>query len=428
MNYEEAINFIEGRAVFGSRPGFERIDALLLALDHPEKGQSFVHVAGTNGKGSVCTTTANILTAAGYKTGLFTSPFVSDFRERIQLDGKYIEKETLCEITERVKSVVEKLDSEGNSPTEFEVITAIAFLFYKQENCDVVVLEVGLGGLLDSTNVIDTPLVSAIVSLSFDHMGVLGNTIEEIAAQKAGIIKVGGTTVSAPHQPAGALEVLTRTAKEKGNDFFEAEPSEIELISEDITGNTIKYNGITMTLPLIGPHQIDNLSVTLKIIEVLKTKGFNIQDSAIKAGVEKTTVPARVEVLSHEPLIILDGGHNEDGAHALSKTLEKLVTKDITLVIGVMEDKEVDAVLSHLAPLAKRIVTTTPSNPRAMDATALAEMASKYCGDVIACSSPIDAFSTALSQLNKSQALVVCGSLYLAGDVRAHMVDTLNRE
>ena len=424
MNYEDAINYIEGRAVFGSRPGFERINALLDALGHPEKGQKYVHVAGTNGKGSVCTATANILTAAGYRTGLFTSPFVSDFRERIQIDGEYIEKDALCRLTERVKAIVDELDADGNSPTEFEVITAIAFLYYLEKQCDAVVLEVGLGGLLDSTNVIDTPLVSAIVSLSFDHMGVLGNSIEEIAAQKAGIIKEGGITVSAPHQPEAALKVLERTAEEKHNEFIVANPEEIEVLSEDIFGKAIKYRGLNMTLPLVGPHQTDNLSVTFAIVDVLRRKGFEIPDEAVCAGVGKTTLPARTEVLSKDPLIILDGGHNADGARALQKVLENFVREDKTLVIGVMADKEVDEVLAQLAPLAKRVVTTTPSNGRAMAAEDLQERAKVFCGETAAEPDPCKAFDLARSLTKPGEALIVCGSLYLAGDVREHIIDS----
>lgn len=424
MNYEDAINYIEGRAVFGSRPGFERINALLAALDHPEKGQKYVHVAGTNGKGSVCTATANILTAAGYRTGLFTSPFVSDFRERIQIDGEFIEKEALCRLTERVKEIVDGLDAEDNSPTEFEVITAIAFLYYLEKQCDVVVLEVGLGGLLDSTNVIDTPLVSAIVSLSFDHMGVLGNSIEEIAAQKAGIIKEGGITVSAPHQPESALAVLSETAAAKHNEFIVADPEEIEIISEDINGKVLSFRDRTMTLPLMGPHQTDNLSVTFAIIDVLRKLGYEIPDDAVCEGVSKTVLPARTEVLSKSPLVILDGGHNADGARALKDVLTDFVSVPKTLVIGVMADKEVDEVLAQLAPLATRIVTTMPSNPRALSAEDLAAKARAFCGDVTAEPEPCKAFDLARRLTMAGEALIVCGSLYLAGDVRGHIIET----
>lgn len=426
MTYNEAIDYIEGLAVFGSQPGFERIDALLDAIGHPEKALKYVHVAGTNGKGSVCNTTANVLSAAGYKTGLFTSPFVSDFRERIQVDGEYIPKEDLCRLTEYVKSVVDELAAKGIQPTEFEVITAIAFLYFKEVQCDVVVLEVGLGGLLDSTNVIDTPLVSAIVSLSFDHMGVLGNSIEEITAQKAGIIKDGGVTISAPHQPESALHILRAAAYEHENKFIVADPSVVTVLGASILGTRLSYAGVEMTLPLIGPHQIDNLSVSLCIIEVLREKGYNISDEALAAGVGKTTVPARIEVVSQKPLTIIDGGHNEDGARVLGETLSSFTAdKEKTMVIGVMEDKDVDHVLQSLAPLAKRIITTTPNSPRSMKAEALAVQASAFCNDVRHADNPCDAYDIAKSLVTGDECLVVCGSLYLAGDVRQHILDSL---
>lgn len=427
MNYQEALDYIEGLAVFGSRPGFERIDALLDALSHPEKGMRYVHVSGTNGKGSVCNTVANVLSAAGYKTGLFTSPFVSDFRERIQIDATFIEKEKLCRLTEQVKSVCEELIKKGIQPTEFEVITAIAFLYFKEEKCDVVVLEVGLGGLLDSTNVIDTPLVSAIVSLSFDHQGVLGESIEEIAMHKAGIIKDGGVTVSAPNQPESALHVLRTAAFEHENKFVIADPSQIEIISEGISGTLVSYKGLQFTLKLIGPHQIENLSVSLAVIEELKNRGLEISNAALCTGVEATTVPARVEVISKDPLIIIDGGHNEDGARVLANTLSRF-TSDIkkTFLIGVMADKEVDKVLSQIVPLASCVVATTPNSPRSMPANELAAAAQGYMKSpssttCSACADPCDAYDRALEYATAhGQSLVVCGSLYLAGDVRAH--------
>lgn len=430
MNCNEAVEYIESLAVFGSKPGFERIDALLDELGHPERGIKAVHIAGTNGKGSVCTTVSNILISAGFKTGLFTSPFVSDFRERIQLNGNFIEEKRLAELTEKVKPIVEKLAKNDIQPTEFEVITAIAFLYYKEENADYVVLEAGLGGLLDSTNVIDTPLVSGIVSLSFDHMGVLGNSIEEIAAQKAGIIKQGGITVCAPQKYSSALEVIKNTASEKNNKFIVANPAQIVPIREDINGNLVRYKNIEMTLPLIGPHQIDNLSVSLAVIEALKEQGIRITDDDIKQGVEKTTVPARVEVLSKSPLIILDGGHNDDGAHALSEVLKSYVLpQKITLVMGVLADKEVDKVLGHLAPLATHFVATTPkNNPRAMSPGDLKDAASVYCESAETVSDPCDAFDFALENYADETAIVVCGSLYLAGDVRLHMIQKIRDE
>ncbi|NLL63630.1 MAG: bifunctional folylpolyglutamate synthase/dihydrofolate synthase [Ruminococcaceae bacterium] len=425
LDYEAALNFISGRAIFGSRPGFERINALLDRLDHPEKGLKYIHIAGTNGKGSVCNTVANILTKAGYKTGLFISPFVSNFRERMQINGEYIEKTSLVTHTETVRKVVKEISKLNIEPTEFEIITAIMFLYFKAEKCDVVVLEVGLGGLLDSTNVIDTPLCSAIVSISFDHMSVLGNTIEEIAVQKAGIIKSNGVTICAPNQPENALHVIRTACFERKNKLIIADPSEIDLISDSILGNTISFDSITATLPLIGKHQIDNFSVSREIIKVLISKGFEISNDAIKAGIETTTVPARVEVLSTNPLVILDGGHNVDGAKALKNALCKYIAdKTKTLVIGVMADKEVDLVLSILAPLAKNIITTLPNSNRSMKAEELAKAAKKYCKNVESIKNPTDAFDKALKIKNDS--IIICGSLYLAGDVRQHALKRLN--
>lgn len=426
MNYNDAISYIEGLAVFGSRPGFERINALLDAIGHPETGLKYVHVAGTNGKGSVCNTTANVLTSAGYRTGLFTSPFVSDFRERIQVDGEYISKDALCKLTEYVKATADELALKGIQPTEFEVITAIAFLYFKEVKCDIVVLEVGLGGLLDSTNVIDTPLVSAIVSLSFDHMGVLGNSIDEIAVHKAGIIKDGGITISAPNQPKSALHILKTAAYEHDNKYIIADPSVITVLDKSIRGTRLSYDGLEMTLPLIGPHQIDNLSVSLCIIEELRKKGYAISDEALANGVGKTTVPARIEVVSQDPLIIIDGGHNEDGARVLRETLSAF-TADInkTMIIGVMEDKDVAHVLQNLAPLAKRVITTTPNSPRSMKAEELAVKVSAFCEDVRQIDNPCDAYDVAKSLTAENESIVVCGSLYLAGDIRGHILDSL---
>ena len=426
MNYQESINYIEGLAVFGSKPGFERINALLDALDHPEKGMKYIHVAGTNGKGSICTTVANILTEAGYKTGLFTSPFVSDFRERIQINGAYISKEALCKNTEIVRNISEKLAEKGIQPTEFEVITAIMFLFFKEEKCDIVVLEVGLGGLLDSTNVIDKALVSAITSLSFDHMGILGNTIDEIAAHKAGIIKDGGITISAPHQPESALQVLRTVAYEHQNKFVIADPGKLKVLNKSILGTEIEYRNIKMNLHLIGPHQVDNLSVSLTIVDELIEAGMNISDDSIKSGVEKTVVPARIEIVSSEPLIIIDGGHNEDGARVLSETLKEFThDKNKILVMGVMADKEVDKVLRCLAPIASKVITTTPQSPRSMEACQLCEKAKEYCSDVAFSDDPCKAYELAKKISTTNDCIVVCGSLYLAGDVRNYILDTL---
>ena len=426
MDYTESINYIESLSVFGSKPGFERINALLDELGHPEKGLNYIHIAGTNGKGSVSTETANILTAAGYRTGLFTSPFVSDFRERIQFCGEFIEKDALSELTSLVKKSVDRLTTSGIQPTEFEVITAIAFLFFKSKNCDIVVLEVGLGGLLDSTNVIEKPLISAITSLSLDHTAVLGDTIEKIAVQKAGIIKDGGITISAPEQPEEALHIIRTSAFAHDNKFIVADSSKIEEIEESIFGKTVSYNDNIIKLRLIGPHQIKNLSLSLTIIDELKDLGYKIPDKAIKAGLESTNLPARIEVISEKPLTIIDGGHNEDGTRVLSETLYNLIPRNnCTLVVGVMADKDIEHVLENLSHLASRIITTTPSNSRAMRAEKLAEKAKEFCKEVYYEDNPCRAFDLAQSITDSDGCILVCGSLYLAGDVRDYIIKKL---
>lgn len=429
MNCKQAIEFIEGRSVFGSRPGFERINALLDGLDHPENGLKYVHVAGTNGKGSVCNELANILSASGRKTGLFTSPFVSDFRERIQIDGEYIKEDRLAALSKKVKDVCDKLDEEGNSPTEFEVITAIAFLYYKEEKCDIVVLEVGLGGLLDSTNVIpNSPVVSAITSLSIDHTAVLGETIEEITMHKAGIIKPGGITVTVANQPEGAMHVLRTAAFLNDNKLICAQPETIELVSESIDGMTVRVSNEEYRVPLVGKHQIDNLALTLEVVGTMNSVGYDITPEHIRAGLLKTRIPARVEVMSKNPLVIIDGGHNAEGAMALRTTLDKhLSSKRLIVVTGVMADKDVDGVMERLTSNASKVITTTPNSSRSMDAEELASIVKKYCVDVIAEPVPTKAADIALEEMSsENDALVICGSLYLAGDVRGHIINVLN--
>lgn len=417
MDYQSALDYIEGLAVFGSRPGMERITALLERLGNPQNMLSYIHVAGTNGKGSVCNTLSSVLTCAGYKTGLFTSPYILDFRERIQFNGNYIEKSELCDLTSRVKPVADALAEEGLQPTEFEVITALAFLYFKEKHCDIVILEVGLGGLLDSTNVIKHSLISVITSVSLDHMAVLGNTISEIAAQKAGIIKKNGCVITGCDQNPDALFVIQNTAAEKNAEFIVAH-REFELIKADIHGNTIKLNNTEMTLHLPGRHQLSNLNLSSAVLKKLKSVGYTIEDDAIKRGIENVFVPARFEITDEKPLTIVDGSHNPDGARVLSEAVAEFLNgKRIILVIGMMADKDYVSSLSYLAPLADTVIAVKPGNPRALSAEALRDSASKYCKNCIAVESPCEGFAEAKKLAGSSDCILVAGSLYLAGDI-----------
>ena len=408
MNYNEALNFIHSRDKFGSRPGMERIEALCNAFDNPQDKLKYVHVAGTNGKGSTCHMIASVLSESGYKVGLFTSPFVVDFRERIQINGEMISQEDLAEIISEVKPVVEKLSKQGIEPTEFEIITITAFLYFLRQNCDIVVLEVGLGGLLDSTNIIKKSEVSVITSISLDHTNILGDTLLKIAEHKCGIFKEGGNVVGYP-QPDFAVERFIKDkAKEKNCKYFPHELSKIRLVREEIDGSTIIYAGCTFKIPLTGKHQLYNFATAVAAINVLKQN-----------GISKVKVPARTEIISHTPLTIIDGGHNAEGVDALCNTLVKFcANRKIIAVFGMMKDKDYRYAVKKLAPLCERIYTTEASNPRTLDAKSLAKEVKQYCKKVRPEPNPEKAYYKALKKAKDDDVVLVCGSLYLASDVK----------
>ncbi len=411
MTYDNALEYIHSFLKFGSKPGLERISALLEKLGNPQKNLRIVHVAGTNGKGSVSTMLSNIFRAEGKKTGLFTSPYIVDFCERIQVDGEMISHEKLASLTEKIKPIVEQLNNEGIEPTEFEIITAMAFDFYYQENCDIVVLEVGLGGLLDSTNVVEQPLASVITSISFDHTDILGNTLTEIAEQKCGIIKENSITVAYPLQELEVIKKIRQTTTEKNNSLFVPDLSLLEINECTFEKTVVKYKNTELTLHLFGEHQIYNM---LTAVETALRLG--VSEDAIKKGVENTTMPARVEFLSKE--IVLDGGHNESGTEMMSKVFS--LFEENIVVVSMMADKDVSASVKNLSSNAKVMIATECSNPRAMKCEELAEICGKYCGEVYAFSNPFEAIDKAF-ELKKDNLIAVCGSLYLASEVREYL-------
>lgn len=419
MNYNEALNFIHSRDRFGSRPGMERIEALCNAFGNPQDKLKFVHVAGTNGKGSTCHMIASVLKESGYKVGLFTSPFVVDFRERIQINGEMIPENDLAEVISEVKPVVEKLSKEGIEPTEFEIITVTAFLYFLKQSCDIVVLEVGLGGLLDSTNIIKKSEVSVITSISLDHTKILGDTLLKIAEQKCGIFKEGGNVVGYP-QPDFAVERFIRDkAKEKNCNYYPHELSKIRLVREEIDGSTVIYAGCSFKIPLTGKHQLYNFATAVAAINVLKQNGWNITYKSLIDGISNVKVPARTEIVSHSPLTIIDGGHNAEGVDALCNTLVKFcANRKIIAVFGMMRDKDYGYAVKRLAPLCERIYTTEASNPRTLDAKSLAKEAKQYCKKVKPEPNPEKAVNKALKKAKDDDVVLVCGSLYLASDVK----------
>ena len=370
MTFCEALDYIHSLLKFGIHPGLSRMDTLLQILGNPHKNIKCVHVAGTNGKGSTSTAISNVLIEAGYNVGLYTSPYVTDFLERVQYNGKPIDEKLFAKCVEIIKPEIEKMSEQGAQITEFEALTATAFLCFSELNVDVLVLEVGLGGRLDATNVIDTPLVNVITSLSLDHTAVLGDKIEQIAFEKCGTLKQNGTLVCSYGQPENALRVIKNICKERNNTLIIPEQSEIEVTEQSIFGMQFNYKKQAYRTTLSGTHQVQNMTTVIEAVNVLKTKGYNITTENIKNGISKTILPARVEVISKNPLVILDGGHNEDGAKAFYNAVKDCFdsNKKIFVIAGMMNDKAVENSLKSLISKADTFIAVTPENPRAMKA------------------------------------------------------------
>ena len=418
MNYDQAINYIHSLNRFGIHPGLERIGELCRAVGNPQDRLKFVHIAGTNGKGSTSTMMAGALTAAGKKTGLFTSPYVSEFLERIQIDGKPCDKALFAQCITELEPIVSQMAAKNMQPTEFEVITAAAFMVFEKTECDVCVLEVGLGGRLDSTNVIGTPLVSVIASVSLDHTAILGETVEEIAREKCGIIKRNGKTVCYPWQEAGAFDIIYDTCEKMNSSLFIPNVRGIIAIENRIDGVKFTYSGTEYKLSMSGEYQVYNAITAIEACRVL-----GLDEASIKHGIETAKVPARMEVISSSPLVLLDGGHNEDGGKAVAQSLKSMLGgKKIFAVIGMMADKNVESYLEKVASLCSLVAATTVAdNPRAMSADELEQKAKKYCGNTVSFNSAAEAVEYAKRNIADFDCLLVCGSLYLAGEVRSRL-------
>lgn len=424
MTFNEALDYIHSLLKFGIHPGLSRMDTLLQILGNPHKNIKCVHVAGTNGKGSTSTAISNVLIEAGYNVGLYTSPYVTDFLERVQYNGKPIDEELFSQCVEIIKPEIEKMSEEGAQITEFEALTATAFLCFSKLNVDVLVLEVGLGGRLDATNVIPTPLVNVITSLSLDHTGVLGDTIEQIAFEKCGTLKENGTLVCSYNQPESALNVIKTICNERNNTLVIPEQSEVEVTEQSIFGMHFNYKNWAYETSMSGTHQVQNMTTVIEAVNVLKNKGYNITEQNIKDGIKKTVLPARVEVISKKPLVILDGGHNEDGAKAFYEAVKECFDKNIKLFViaGMMNDKAVEESLKPLISKADKFVAVTPENPRAMKAEVLSEIAKKYCHNIICCDNANSSLDLIKSEITENDMLFVVGSLYLAGEVRNKLI------
>jgi len=421
MDYNEVVNLIETSMRFGCRPGLERTARLLDFLGNPHKRLKLVHVAGTNGKGSTTAMIANILSSAGYSTGMYISPHLYRNTERMTIDGKEITEGDFAVYATEVLDKVRIMREKGlEEPTQFEMYTAMAFLYFERSKVDFAVIEVGLGGRYDATNVID-PLLSVITSISYDHTDILGDTIEKIAYEKAGIIKEGSRVVMYPQLYSEAASVIEAVCKEKGVKLIKADESLLTLRDYNEKGQIIDfaygaYAIEGMKLPLIGDHQLKNAAVALTAIAELEAMGHPVGEGAIRAGMESVRWPCRLSIASSEPLILIDGAHNEDGINSLEGALRKYFSsRKIIFVIGMLKDKDYGYAIRKLMPLAHRAVATEPVSGRALPAAAMAEAIRPYCGEVIPEPDIVKAIERAKELCDGDSMLCICGSLYLAG-------------
>lgn len=417
-----ALDWLQSLPRLSGEPGLDRMKALLAALGDPQKRGRYVHIAGTNGKGSVAAFTANILQKAGFKTGLTISPYVLDFRERFQIDGQMIPPETLERLAAKVRAAAETL---AETPVQFEAVTALALCWFDEEHCDVAVLETGLGGRFDATNAVENTLVAAITRIDLDHTELLGDTVEKIAAEKAGIVKPGCIAVTYPVQEKEALQAIAAACIREKADLVAPEAEDIHLRRGGLFENRMEYGGYEVNLTLPGAHQACNAAMAIEIALALWRQGLDIPDEAILEGLEATRFPARIEVLRSQPLVLLDGSHNPAGAAALAATLgaQKLPQKPAA-VLGVLADKAAAEMLRALGDSFSTIYAVTPDCPRAMSADELARLASQELPEVPAypCADLGQALDTALGL---PQGAVVCGSLYLAAQARPMLLERL---
>ena len=419
LTYEQAVEKIDSLLVFGVKPGLDRLKTLLNIMHNPQDKLKYIHVAGTNGKGSVCNMLAGILSAQGYKTGLFTSPHITCFGERMQINSAYIPREDIVDEVERLFPYVEKLKELGTVITEFEFVTAMAFDWFAKNNCDFVVLETGLGGRFDATNVVHGTLCSVITSISLDHTAVLGDTLAKIAYEKSGIIKPGRALVF-NEQEVEVNSVLENEAHKKGCKVYY--PLEAKMISSDINGSVVLYNEKEVFLPLIGDHQLKNLSLVMCTVDVLRDLGVEISGRAVSDGIASVKIPARFEIVSEEPLVILDGAHNPGGLKALAASIDRyLHNKKIICIMAMLRDKDSKTALKFLEGRLHKVITTQINdNPRRLTAEEMKSIAEEFFTDVTSQSDLRTAIEQAFCDARNTDdsAVLVCGSLYLASQVR----------
>lgn len=421
MNMEQAMEYIHNINWnwVSALPCLDREVELLRRIGDPQKQLKFIHIAGTNGKGSTAAMLASIFQRAGYTTGLYTSPYIIRFNERIQVNGEQIPDEDVIGILEQIRPLADAME---DHPTEFELVTAIGMEYFARKKCDIVVLEVGLGGEFDATNAIDAPEAAVMVNIGLDHMQVLGNTLEEIASAKAGILKPGCDCVIY-EQTESVERVFESRCAALNIPVHHAVFSALTLKSCGLDGQTFDWNGMKdLHFPLLGEHQLHNVCTVLTTVEVMRGRGYELPEAAVREGLDRVTWPGRFEVVRRDPMFIVDGGHNPQCLEALVRAFDDyLPGKKITFLNGCMADKDFGEMFADLAPYAAEFVTVTPQNPRALPAEELKAHLLRYHLPVTACETVGEGVRTAIAHAGRDGVVCACGSLYMIGDIMAEL-------
>ena len=415
MNVNEAIEYIHSVFWKGSIPGLERTQELLAKMGNPEKDLKFIHIAGTNGKGSTASMSASILRQAGYNVGLYTSPYIFRFNERMQVNGECISDEEVIALVEKLKPLAQSMESE---PSEFEFVTCMAFAYFKRHKCDIVCLEVGLGGEFDSTNVIAPPVAAVMTNIGLDHVELLGDTLEQIAETKSKIIKPGCQTVIY-REPASVEAVFEARCKAVGAELTKADFDSLRLCNASLEGQIFDWGGMkALHLPLLGQHQLKNAAVVLTLMKVLQKQGWDITEENIREGLSSVFWPGRFELVAKAPLFIVDGGHNPQCIEALvANVRDYLDGRHLTILTGVLGDKDYHAMYKDMAPFASEFVTITPDNPRAMSAEDLKTYLEQFGKPVTACKNAAEGVAKAKALAGMDGVVLAYGSLYMVGDI-----------
>ena len=416
MNLNEALTYIHSLYRKGSVPGLHRMREMMEKMGNPQKKLKFIHIAGTNGKGSTAAMTASILTKAGYKTGLFTSPFIYRFHERMQICGQQISDEDVVAMVEYTKSFAETME---DITTEFEFVTCMAMEYFARQQCDIVVLEVGMGGLIDATNIIDAPEVAVITNIGLDHTDFLGDTLEKIAANKAGVFKEGGHAVVYRGTP-GVEAVYEEVCAQKKISLRKADFDSIRLISHGLEGQVFSCGKReNLVLPLLGDHQLHNASVVLSIADTLIDLGWNITEEHIRDGIRDVSWPGRFDIVSRNPLFIIDGGHNPQCIDALVKNIvDYLAGRRLIALVGVLADKDYGEMFRPVMEFVTEFVCVTPDNPRQLPAAELAEHLQRAGAKAVACETVAQGVDKAKELAGTDGAVLCFGSLYTIGAIK----------